>query len=204
MGEWAKAISVLERCVHICETADVPMMFAYTAHFLGLAYALSGRAADGLALLERAAAQAASIGVFALHSLRIAHLGEAYLLTGQIEKAMASATRAAELARDHDERGSAVWTLRLLGEIHSHRDPPEVTVAEDCYLQAEALAAERGMRPLVAHCHFGLAKLYRQTNKQEEARERFMTAIAIYREIDMRYWIAKAQIAFSESQENMR
>ena len=198
MGEWAKAISMLERCVHICETADVPMMFAYTAHFLGSAYALSGRVADGLALLERAAAQAASIGIVALHSLRIAHLGEAYLLTGQIEKAMASATQAADLARDHDERGSAAWTLRLLGEIHSHRDPPEVTVAEDSYLQAEALAAELGMRPLVAHCHLGLGRLYQRTAKREQAHEHLTTAMMMYREMDMRYWLEQAEVEMRE------
>lgn len=194
MGEWAKAISVLERCVHICETADVPMMFAYTAHFLGLAYALSGRVADGLALLERAAGQAASIGILALQSLRIAHLGEAYLLTGQIEKAMASATRAAEVARDHEERGSAAWTLRLLGEIHSHRDPPEVTGAEDSYLQAVALATELGMHPLVAHCHLGLGKLHRRSGQGEQARKHLDAATAMYREMGMRHWLAQAAV----------
>ena len=198
MGDLARTILVLERCVHICETADVPMMFAYTAHFLGLAYALSGRVADGLELLERAAGQAASIGIVALDSQRIAHLSEAYLLTGQIEKAMASATRAAELARDHDERGSAAWTLRLLGEIHSHCDPPELAVAEDSYLQAEALAAELGMRPLVAHCHLGLGKLYRRTGRREQAQEQLTIAASMFRETGMQLWLEQTEAEMRE------
>src|SRR5215475_13402924 len=33
------------------------------------------------------------------------------------------------------------------------------------------LATELGMRPLVAHCHLGLGKLYRRTGKREPARE---------------------------------
>ena len=199
MGELVKAISVFERCIHICETADVPMNFAYTAHFLGSAYTLSGRVADGLAFLERAVGQASSIGIGSLHALRIAHLSEAYLLNGQIAEALASAIQAAELAREHDERGSAAWIFRLLGEIHSHCDPPEVTAAEDSYLQAEALAAELGMRPLVAHCHLGLGRLYRRTARREQAHEHLTTAMTMYREMGMRYWLEQVEIESRQS-----
>jgi hypothetical protein len=38
------------------------------------------------------------------------------------------------------------------------------------------------MRPLVAHCHLGLSKLYRRTGKREEARNHLTTATTIYRE----------------------
>ena len=41
------------------------------------------------------------------------------------------------------------------------------------------------MRPLVAHCHLGLGKLYRRTGKREEAREHLTTATTMYREMDM-------------------
>ena len=34
------------------------------------------------------------------------------------------------------------------------------------YRQALALADELGMRPLVAHCHLGLGKLYHRTDKR--------------------------------------
>jgi AraC-like DNA-binding protein len=64
-------------------------------------------------------------------------------------------------ARDRKERGHEAWALRLLGEIHAHRGPPDVEVAEEYYHESLALAEELGMRPLAAHCHFGLAKLYR-------------------------------------------
>ena len=57
--------------------------------------------------------------------------------------------------------------------VHAHEpakaEKGEVEQAADAYRQALALATELGMRPLVAHCHFGLGKLYRQTNKREQA-----------------------------------
>ena len=41
------------------------------------------------------------------------------------------------------------------------------------------------MRPLVAHCHLGLGKLYRRTGKREQAQEHLTTATTMYREMDM-------------------
>jgi hypothetical protein len=49
-----------------------------------------------------------------------------------------------------------------------------------------------GMRPLVAHCHFGLGKLCRRLGRQPEAREHLTTAAAMYREMDMESWFEQA------------
>jgi len=49
------------------------------------------------------------------------------------------------------------------------------------------------MRPLVAHCHLGLAKLYHRTDKREQAKEHLTTATTMYREMDMTYWLEKAE-----------
>jgi len=37
-------------------------------------------------------------------------------------------------------------------------------------------ASPRGMRPLVAHCHLGLGKLYQRMGKREQAQEHLTTA----------------------------
>ena len=41
------------------------------------------------------------------------------------------------------------------------------------------------MRPLVAHCHAGLARLARRTGATDE---HFTTAMTMYRDLDMGYW----------------
>ena len=60
--------------------------------------------------------------------------------------------------------------LHQLGVVHAHADPPDAEQAEAHYQQALALAEELGMRPLVAHCHLGLGRLYGQTGPWEQAR----------------------------------
>jgi hypothetical protein len=56
-----------------------------------------------------------------------------------------------------------------------------------------ALTEELGMRPLVAHCHLGLRKLYRRTDKREQAREHLAAATTMYRDTGMTYWLEKAE-----------
>jgi hypothetical protein len=47
--------------------------------------------------------------------------------------------------------------------------------------------------PLVAHCHLGLGKFYRRTDKREQAREHLATATAMYGEMGMAYWLERAE-----------
>jgi hypothetical protein len=55
------------------------------------------------------------------------------------------------------------------------------------------------MRPLVAHCHLGLGKLYRRTGNREQAQEHLTTATTMYREMDMRFWLEQADGELKES-----
>ena len=156
-------------------TIPVPALFDVSAAHLGYAYALSGRLAEGVALLEEALADPAATGI-ANHPLFLAHLGEAHLLAGRRDDALAVARRALDLAHRQKERGNEAWVLRLLGEIAAQADPPDLESAEEHYRQALARADELGMRPLVAHCHLGLGKLYRRTGDGAKAEEHLTTA----------------------------
>jgi predicted protein tyrosine phosphatase len=98
------------------------------------------------------------------------------------------------LARERGERGHEAWALRLLGEIASHHEHPDVAMAEAHYAAAMALASELGMRPLVAHCHLGLGRLYRQTERPKAA-EHLTTAATMYREMGMAFWLEKVETA---------
>lgn len=49
------------------------------------------------------------------------------------------------------------------------------------------------MRPLVAHSHLGLGRLYGRTGKREQAQEHLTTATAMYGEMGMTYWLEKLE-----------
>jgi hypothetical protein len=48
------------------------------------------------------------------------------------------------------------------------------------------------MRPLAAHCHFGLGKLHHRTGDREQAEEHLTTAKAMYSEMGMTYCLDQA------------
>ena len=55
------------------------------------------------------------------------------------------------------------------------------------------------MRPLVAHCHHGLGWLYGQTGRGEQARAALTTAIDLYRDMDMTFWLPQAEVALAQT-----
>jgi tetratricopeptide (TPR) repeat protein len=153
--------------------------------------------AEALAWLESAVESDASMGVMVGHSLSIAWLSEGYLRASRVHEATAFAERAVELARTYQERGNETYALHLLGEIAAGHDPPEAEGAERHYRQALALADELGMRPLQAHCHRGLGSLYAKIGRREPARAELAAAFALYRAMDMTFWLPQAEAALA-------
>ena len=90
--------------------------------------------------------------------------------------------------------GMGCW--RILAT--SQRTPPEMEKAEAYYQQALALAEELGMRPLQAHCHRGLGTLYATRGQPEQACAALSTAIALYRAMQMTFWLPQAEAALGQ------
>jgi tetratricopeptide (TPR) repeat protein len=165
---------------------------------LGAAYTLARRVADAMPLLTQAMVQTTAIGRADVQDICRLSLGEAQVQAGHLEEAYTLAEQALALAREHQERGNQAYALRLLGDIAARREPAESTQAETSYRQAIALAEELGMRPFQAHCHRGLGTLYTKVGQREQARAVLSTAIALYRSMDMTFWLPQAEAALAQ------
>ena len=53
------------------------------------------------------------------------------------------------------------------------------------------------MRPLQAHCQRGLGMLYARQGQQQQARAALATAIALYRDMEMTFWLPQAEEALA-------
>jgi class 3 adenylate cyclase/tetratricopeptide (TPR) repeat protein len=199
-GEFQKAISLFERGLALSQTRHISFVVPLINSALGYTYVLSGRAPEAIPLLERAVEQTVSMKVVVGLSIQIAWLSESYLWAGRIDKALELALRALDLSCNYKARGHEAWALRLLGEIHAHQAPPHVEEAEAYYHQAMALAEELGMRPLLAHGHFGLGSLYYKVGRSEQARIELSAAIELFRSMEMTFWLNRAEAVWVGSQ----
>jgi tetratricopeptide (TPR) repeat protein len=193
-GDWAKAHSLLERVISGFRTGNIVIMLPYAVAASARVLAQTGEAGEALARLqegERLLEHHAARGIFGQRGGAYHNLGRAGLLLGRLDEAQRLADHAIESSPGY--HGYMAHALHLLGDIATHPDRLDAEKGEAHYREALALAEPRGMRPLVAHCHLGLGKLFRGTGKHPEAQEHLGTAAAMYREMDMRFWLEQVQ-----------
>jgi tetratricopeptide (TPR) repeat protein len=189
-GNHPHATRFLERGLDVCRTWQIVVGRAAVAAALGAAYALAGRADEGLPLVASAVEEFRSRQTHTWPALILLCAGMTYLSAGRIDEAASYAREALALTRRLGARASAAHALCLAGDVASAGGSGD---AEAYYREALALAQDLGMRPLVAHCHLGLGKLYRRIGDRQQAEEDLTTATTMYREMDMRFWLDQAE-----------
>jgi len=192
-GDWAKARALVEHWITTIRTGNVALHLPWAVAASAWALAQLGETDQALErvheaeeLLERQAA----------HGI-VSHRGWAYHAVGRACSVLGHRERARNLAEravgtSQHQPGFAAHALHLLGDLASQPDQfdPEISTAH--YREALALAQKHGMRPLMAHCHLGLGKVYSRTGKPE-AHKNLATAAAMYREMDMAFWLKQTE-----------
>jgi tetratricopeptide (TPR) repeat protein len=197
-GDWATARPLIERWVAAFRPGSIVLLSqalvssAWVLAQLDEASEAVDRCREAERLVERLAPRQGG----ANHGWNYHALGRACLLLGQLEEAQRFGDRA--IAPSLRRPGFAAHAQHLLGDIATHPDRFDAERGEAHYRKALALAEPHGMRPLVAHCHLGLGKLYRRTGKSEQAHEHLTTATAMYREMDMQFWLDRAETELKE------
>jgi tetratricopeptide (TPR) repeat protein len=200
-GDLERATSALVQGREIGRVWGIGNLFLTCGAALCYARALLGHDAEAQRLIDEAGASRASRGLRWLQSLRDGWYAEAHLLADRVDEARGLAHDALRMAEAHEEIGCRAWVLRLLGDIAARGGPPGVEEAGAHFRQALTLAGSLGMRPLLAHCHLDLSRLCQRMGKRQEALEHFTTAMTMYREMDMGFWLEKAEAELGPSED---
>ena len=184
-GRSADSIAVLERARSLCDDASSLSLAPNIMASLGHAYSVTGRAREGLPLLEQALVTLEQFGHRVWSVVVLTQLAEARLLDGDVARARETAERARSLASERGEQGFEAWALRLCGAALSRGAAPDLAAAGERYRGALALAEERAMRPLAAHCRAGLAVIEGLLGDRARAAEHRAAALEISRTIQM-------------------
>lgn len=191
-GDLSRAIPSLEACFRELQAAGHTGFASGAAGMLGYARAMTGHQGDGILLIREALGHAAQ-GRRTREALFTTYLSEALLLARQPEEAATVAERALSMSLERCERGTEARTRHVLGEIVATRVDEDGSAAERHYREALALAGELGMRPLAALCHLALARFGRQRGERKTRGRHLITAMAMFRELGMSSWSARAE-----------
>ena len=193
-GDWATALSRLEP--GIAALRSVPLALPIVV--AGAAWALAeldraSEALDRLAEGEPMLDQQVARGLVGQSGWVYHALGRACLRLGRLDDARRLARRAVECSRRHPAFEG--YARLLLGDIATRSGALDVESAEAEYRSALGLAERHGMRPLAAHCLFGLGQLRRRSGRAGHWSEHLAAAMARYREMSMRPWLGPAEPA---------
>ena len=192
-GDWARARELIDRQIAVLragnavgELSTALALSARALAYLGDTREAAERCREAEQLVESQSARGSAGAGWISYSL-----GRAQLVLDRVDEARRLAQRAVESASARTD--FLPDSLHLVADVASHPDGFDPESARAGYADALALAEARGMRPLVAHCHLGLARLHRATGNSAGARKHLVTATTMYRDLDMRFWLEDAE-----------
>jgi class 3 adenylate cyclase/tetratricopeptide (TPR) repeat protein len=200
-GEAETAVPFLERALAIASEHELHHGTIRASSHLAYALVLHGERERGLKCLAWALERltGASRAEWHAHGTATGYgtvTANTYLVAGCPEEARAEIRQGLAAAAERNAWGYQAPLLRLESEVLAQGDPAG---ARERLEEALARAAELCMRPEAAHCHLGLGKLFRRTGKREQAHQHLATATTMFREMDMRFWVEKAEAEMKES-----
>jgi len=190
-GDFPRACRVLERCLHFSHTWQFVDRTPDVAATLGYAYAIADRTEESVAMVAGAVKEFRARRHHVAPFTILLSAGKTYLAAGRDDQAINYARETLALTRRRGARGVEATALSLIADIATASGAEK---AEGYYHEALSLAEPRGLRPQVAHCHFGLGKFYRRRGDRERAEKHLTTAMAMYHEMGMIYWPEQAEV----------
>ena len=182
-GNISSALVPLEHGFQICRSAQISFLIPVLSTSLGHAYALSGRADEGIGLLTKALEFSQSVKFQYGVAWSTVYLGFAKLHAGHTEGVVEHARGAMNLASSHRYRAVEATARRLMAAACQRSGKFEA--AEAHYLEALQIASELGLRPELAHCQTGLAQTYSRLGRTDEANRLLEAARELYSTLEM-------------------
>jgi class 3 adenylate cyclase/tetratricopeptide (TPR) repeat protein len=188
-GDFDAARAAIDEARRVAESNAVMGWLPTVYAVWGWIEAETGDPDEGVACIERALVAQEAIGLKSQLPMTYLRLAEARLASGHYEAAAAGARRVRDVAESVGDASTRARALQVLADAAvalAHEG------AEALYREVECIARDLGMRPLQAHVHLGLARLFRGAGRPAEAADHRATAISMYHDMGMTRWVEQA------------
>ena len=192
-GDGVRAIRILQKAIKNIEEYHTRILLGIAWASLGYAYWLTGDYQAALDLSEKGLKIQTDIGLPFFRSYchwccSLAHFG-----LGNLEEAGVQAEQALRYSLANNEKSIQGMSRIGLGRVLAKTDPGQIEAAVGHIRQGIGLLEELGLLPWSGLGYLWLGEVYAESGHQEEARENLNKAEALFREMGMDYWLAKAQ-----------
>ena len=199
-GDLEHAIRVLEQGLALCRASGNHNMLPMLAAGLGYAIHSRGRLAEGRALLEEAIGEGLRTARCAVMPPGRKGSARSVVWQDAARRPGSTPVRRSTWPDSRRHAGDEAVALHQLGVVYAHADPPDVEQAEAHYQPGPRPGRGTGHAPTLAHCHLSLGTLYATTGQRQQARTALSAAIALYRAMDMTFWLPQAEAALAQVQ----
>ncbi|HYX46791.1 MAG TPA: AAA family ATPase [Sphingomicrobium sp.] len=180
-GELDGAITALERGLALSDRHTLPLWRLRALSALGIAYAYSGRLAQGTELTRQALEGADKIRLVVDQPLLREHYARTLLLAGRNAEALVHGKRALDQALQEENRRDEPWARLLLAQA---MEQPRDGIAE--LERALSVARCCDAKPVIAYCEGLRAVLHDRSDNANLARECATVAGRLYASLAMR------------------
>jgi class 3 adenylate cyclase/tetratricopeptide (TPR) repeat protein len=186
IGRGHEAVSLLEPMLATCREEEVWTMVPPVAAWLGWAYTHTGQHELATRTLQRALRpEIRRYGARCTSLYLYIAAGKAHLNAKQLKPAFEMAREADLLSARTQDLGNRARALKLMGDVLAASGTEEARKAEEQYSEALALAADRGMRPLVAWVRLSRGELFARSRRWPEAECELSLAVQGFEEIEL-------------------
>ena len=192
-GNATEAAGIFDHLLNLCKAHDLDAYVSRIGAALGCAKARSGQVGDGLQLLQEAVSRNRSAEPRITHAFAQAALAEASLLAGDPESALSHVTEALRQTMKYRERGEEAYARWLLATVLSVSGEDFASAGKQ-FEDTACLAAELGLKPLLAHCYLGQGDLEARYSKAGVPNRHRERGLRLLETLGMRQWINLSRI----------
>jgi class 3 adenylate cyclase/tetratricopeptide (TPR) repeat protein len=192
-GDGSRAIRILKKAIKDLEESQTFLMLGSSWTYLGYAHWLTGEYRTALEFSEKGIKIQTDLGLSFLRSLSHLFCSQSHFSLGNLKEAKMQAEQALQLSLANNEKHMQGMSRIWLGRVLAKADPGQIEAAEGPIRQGISRFEEWGMPPTYGWGYLWLGEVYAELGRQEEARENLNKAEALFREMGMDFWLAKAQ-----------
>jgi tetratricopeptide (TPR) repeat protein len=197
-GDGEGATGHVEHAIKCMEESHTVYLLGAAWAWLGWAHSLMGQSKTAVDLTEKGLKMHTELGMPYWRYLCHRFCSYAYFEQGDMEQALTHAELALQFSVENNEKLGQAISRIWLGRVIAKTEPTHIEAAEQQILQGISVEEELGVPTYCGLGYLWLGEVYAESGRKDEALETLRRAEAMFQQMGMDYWLARAHEALGK------